>query len=377
MPASTAATRLIFSQFNLFAGPTALSGQTATGAMYALGNSGNNLISQLANVTNCQVTVDIPRQDLNVFGVLERVGQIVVTPPSIQLNANWNVTDGYNEAVCGLNIKGAAFLSGVLTKVSDSKNYFVAYSPQGVDDNYNPDTTTRDTLAIGNGFLSNYTINAAVGQVCTAAISIDALNIAAQYGTSGNVTPAVNPATSAPITTWTYALPVGRTITGAGDIFALRHGDITVEFPPNAGFLVPLTGNGQVNLQSFDLSMPISRQVINRLGSQLGFSREIQFPLNCQLSLRALQTELATGSLSNLLCNDTAYDGKIRLKKPGCAGTATADAIILQINQFRVSNIYFGMTVGGDATVDLQATAQLGGALSRAGVTMSGYYAGL
>lgn len=383
MPASTPGTRLIFQNFNLFAGPAGQSGQSATGAMYyypgtagvtGFANSGNNLILQLANVTNAQVSVDIARQDLNILGQLARVDQLILTPPTIQLNANWNVTDGYNEAVAGLNIKGAAFLSGILTKASDSKNWFIAYSPQGVDEDSAVTIAQRDVLSIGNGFLSNYTINAAIGQPVSAAITVDGLNVAAQFGSSGNVTPAVNPANSAPITTWTYQLPQGKVITGAGSVFALRPGDITLEFPNGAGFLVPVSGSSAVNIQSFDLSMPISRAVINRLGSFLGFSREIQFPLNCQLSLRALQTELQTGSLANLICNDSLYNGKIRIKQPACPGATSADAVILQINQFKLSNISFGMTVGGDATVDLSASAQLGGALSTDGITFSGYY---
>lgn len=381
MPASTPATRLIFQNYSIYTGPAALSGNTATGSMWNVpgvaqgaGNTGNNLIAEIANVTDASLSIDIPRQDLNIFGQLARQGTVVLTPPSIQLSFSYNVTDSYNEQMLGLNGKGGAFLSGILTKVSDSKNYFVSISQQGVDEYGVSAPSARDTIGIGNGFLSNYSINAAVGQVTTASVSVDALNVVAYYGSSGLQTPAVNPATSARLTPWTFQLPVGRPITGAGGVFALKPGDIVAEFPSALGFLVPLSGSNGVNLQSFSVSVPISRSPINRLGSLFGFSREIQFPLNCTINLRALQTEIATGALDVLLCNDQFFNGRVRMKQPACPGSNSDDSIIVGLNQMKVTNLSFGMTVGGDATVDLTATCQLGGALSTDGLTMSGAY---
>lgn len=372
-------TRLIFQNLTLYTGPAATSGWSATGAHFSVAgtnapaNTGNNLIVDLANVTSSSLSVGINREDLNVFGQLNRRDQIILSPPSIQLSFGYNLADGYNERMLGFDIKGNSFLSGILTKASDSKNYFISISDQGVD-SVGDTNTSRDVLAVGNGFISNYSLSASVGQPVTASVTVDALNVVAYTGSSGNYIPSVNPENSARNNTWTFQLPVARSFTGDNVVSALRPGDISVNFPNGAGFLVPMNGADQVNLQSFDIAMPISRNITNKLGSPLGFSREIQFPLNCQISMRALQTELVTGSFDTLYCTDNFYNASVRIRKPSCPGTVGNDAIVMAINQFKVDNISFGYTVGGDATVDITASAQLAGALSTNGITFSGSY---
>lgn len=375
MPASTPRTRLIFQNLNIFVGPAALSGTTATGAMYSFGNTGNNLIAQLANVQSATLNVGINRQDVNIFGQLNRVDQIILSPPNISLDFTYNSTDGYNEKMLGFDTKGNSFLSGILTKVSDSKNYFLSISQQGVDDDGVTNNNQRDVLAVGNGFVSNYSINAGVGQVTTANLTVDALNVVAYTGSSGLQTPAVDPSTSVRLSTWNFGLPIGQAIVaGIGtQFYALRPGDISLNFPTNAGFLVPLSGQNQVNVQSFNLSIPVGREILNKIGAPLGFSREIQFPLNATLQLRALQTELLPGSFDQLYCNDQFYNMSIRMRQPSCGGTGL-DAIVLGFNQAKVSNISFGNTIGGDSTVDVSLTSQLAGALSTNGITFSGSY---
>ena len=163
-------------------------------------------------------------------------------------------------------------------------------------------------------------------------------------------------------------------ISGANNVVALRPGDIQLSFPTAGGFLVPLSGSNSVNVQAVSLSVPIGREIINKLGSPFGFSREIQFPLNCTMQIRALQTEIQTGSFTSLYCNDAFYNYKLTLNQPACPGNATSPAIILGVNNAQVTNISFGNTLGGNSTVDISVSAQLAGATSLAGVTFSGMY---
>lgn len=373
MPASTPRTRLIFQNVNAFVGPAAGSGTTATGAHYTGGNVPiGNLVAELANVTSANLNVGINRQDLNIFGVLGRVENIIISPASITMDLSWNVTDGYNESMVGFNALGGSMISGILTKVSDSKNYFLSIAPQGVDDDGNTNNFTRDVLAVGNAFVSNYTFNAAVGQVATASISVDAMNIVGYTGASGNVIPAVNPENGARITNWNFQLPAGRVITGGNNVFALRPGDLALNFPTNAGFLSPLSGTNAINIQSVSLSIPIGRTVLERLGSPFGFSREIQFPVTCSLAIRALATEVNPGSYDSLYCNDQYYDMNIVQRQPSCNGTGQ-NALILGFNQAKIASWSQGITVGGESTIDINATAQLAGANSTNGISFSGY----
>lgn len=373
MPGTSPRTRLIFQNLNLYVGPAALSGNTATGAFYSSGNSGSNLIAELANIQSATLNVGINRQDINVFGQLNRVDQIIIAPPSISLDFSYNATNGYNEQMLGLDSHGNSFFSGVLTKASDSKNYFISISQQGIDDDSVTNPNQRDCYAVGNAFISNYSFNAAVGQVANTSVTVEALNVASYTGTSGLQTPAIDPTSAIRISNWNFQLPPGQVLTGGNTVFALRHGDITLSVPSGLGFLVPVTGTNMINVQSFSLSVPVSREIINRLGSPFGISREINFPVNCSMQLRALQTEVNPNSFDALYCSDNFYNLSILLRQPSCQGTGSA-AIILGFNNAKLSNISNGFTIGGDATVDISMTSQLAGANSLAGVTFSGYY---
>lgn len=373
MPASTPRTRLIFQNANIFVGPAAISGSTATGALYTSGNSGNNLIQQLAHVQSATINATINRQDVNIFGILNRIDQVIISPPTISLDFVYFPNDGYNEYNLGLDTQGNSFISGILTKASDSKNYWVSISEQGIDDDTVISPFQRDAIGLGNGFISNYTFNAAVGQIPTANVTIDAQNIVAYSGVSGMQTPAVDPSSSIPITVWSGQLPYGQAITGANIINALRPGDITLSFPQGAGFLTPLSGAFSINVQSVAISIPIAREVLNRLGSPFGFSREIRFPVNASMQIRALQTDIQPGSFAALYCNDQFYNMSLLLRGPSCNGTG-AQAIVLGFNQAKVSNQSFGYTINGDATVDVSLTSQLAGATSTNGITFSGAY---
>lgn len=376
MPASTPRTRLIFQNVNAYVGPGAGSGAGATGWHSQSGafpsNFGNSLVAELANITSATLNVGINRQDINIFGVLQRQDQIIMAPANITMDLSWNATDGYNESMLGFNAKGGSFLSGILTKLSDSKNYFLSISQQGVDDDGVSNPNQRDVLAVGNAFISNYSFNAAVGQIATTSISVDGMNVVGYTGASGQNIPAIDPSNGARITAWNFWLPTARPITGGNNVWALKPGDVYLNFPTNVGFLSPMSGASQINVQSVSLSVPIGREVLNRLGSPFGFSREIQFPVNCSLSIRALATEVNPTSFDQLYCNDQAYDCALGLRQPSCNGTGQ-NAIVIGFNEAKVTSFSEGITVGGDATIDLQLSAQIAGPMATDGITFSGY----
>lgn len=383
MPGTSPRTRLIFQNLDLYVGPAALSGNSATGSMYANSTWGNqssqqgsnNLIAQIQHVQSATLNVAINRTDVNIFGQLNRIDQIIISPPTISLDFTYFPSDGYNEMMMGLDIGGQSFLSGILTKASDSKNYFIAISQQGIDDNTVTTPNTRDCYAVGNAFLSNYSFNAAVGQITTASVTVDALAVQSYTGSSGLLTPAVDPASSNALTGWFFQLPNAVATPSTINVSALRPGDISLSFPNGIGFLVPLSGSNSVNVQSVAISLPVRREVLNRLGSPLGFSREIQFPVNGTISIRALATEVQGGSsFSNLYASDVFYNAALTLREPGINQTG-ANAIVLGLNNIKLASIANSYTINGDAAVDLSATFQLAGALSTAGMTFSGVYA--
>ena len=155
MPGPTPRTRLIFQNVNVFVGPTAQSGNTATGSMttsnvwgQSVSIGANNLVSQLSHVTSATLTVGIARRDINIFGLIQRIDNILIDPPTVNLNVDYYPTDGYNEYVLGFDIAGNSILSGIMTKVSDSKNYFISISEQGIDDDAAINPMNRDVYSV-------------------------------------------------------------------------------------------------------------------------------------------------------------------------------------------------------------------------------------
>lgn len=376
MPASTPRTRLIFQNSSIFTSPAGQSGNTATGAFYSSGNSGNSFIGQISRVQNAELSVGINRTDVNIFGQLNRIDAEVLNPPSISMNFGYLLTDGQNENVLGFAAKGgASFVSGLLTKTSDAKNYFVSYSPQGIDDDGYAVNNQRDSIGIGNAFITNYSINASVGQPVTAAVSVEGLNIVAYTGNNQahNTTPAVDPVSSNRITAWTFALPVASPQTGANSISMIKPGDITLSIPTTAGFLTQASGAYGANIQSFSLSIPIGRNRIQKLGAPFGISSEIQFPVDCQLSVQALQTDVQAASLDQFICTDTPVNLAINMRQPSCQGTGLT-AVNIGFNAAYLVSQSIGQSIGGDATVSWVFSSQLSGPTSLDGIVFSGSY---
>src|SRR5690606_19863589 len=118
------------------------------------------------------------------------------------------LTNGVNEKRLGLNIDGVtSTIPGLLNGTQDENNYFISTSPEGTD-NVGANAISREVIAIGNVFLSNYSICAQVGGLPTASVTVEALTIKVDPSASGNPTPAINPEDGQAIAGVTYELPV-------------------------------------------------------------------------------------------------------------------------------------------------------------------------
>lgn len=364
--------RTIYQQSNLFVYPSGLVGNTATGQAYSSGNSGASFIAELGRIQSVDLSTSISRTDINQFGRLGRIDSEIISPPTFSLSFSYFTTDGANEKILGFNAKGnASFLSGILTKVSESKNYLISYSPPGVDDDGLTNNTQRDVAALGNGFISNYSINASVNQPVTTSISVDGLNIAAFNGATG-ISPAVDPITAQRITNWTWSLPVGDAQTGGNTISIIKPGDITFTIPEAAGFMSSVSGAFGGPIQSFSLSIPMGRERIQALGAPFGISNELTTPINATISIGGLHTNLRPASFDQLLCNDIPYSFVVNMRQPSCNGTGST-AMIINVNNAYLTNHRVSQSIGGNTSLSLDYSVQIQGPLSTEGITISGF----
>ena len=357
-------------------------------------------IQQLHRVQSANYSFSINRQDVNQFGQLARIDSVSIEPPTVSLDFSYYLTNGFNEKTLGFEIGGvdsgqALTQELLLGKTDDSpsangKNFFIQTTDEGTDAVNNSGDATKSTIALGNGFVSNYSIEAAVGSMPTASVTVDGLNLRSYTGVEDLDNPAIDTRYGYPLTgTNKFSLPMavsGKDNRGDDGVFdgspadeasgdagiaCLRPGDISMSLGLNgragAFELLPskepandYENSGSAHVQSFSVDVPISRSVINRLGNPYGYARVTDFPVNISVSVNALVSELKAGNVADLLFNEEAHDLTFTMREPNQTGTGD---IVLEytIKGARLEGESFSSSIGDNKSVDLTFTAQVGG----------------
>lgn len=373
---------------------------------------GVSLLKKLDRIQNCNFNFTINRQDINEFGKLARLDSIVMESPTIGLDFSYYVTDGYNERLMGFNItgvtdtnlvNGAQAISGLLSDLQGN-NYYILTVDEGEDvvgGTLSPNSTI---VGIGNGFISEYSFEASVGAIPTANITVEAFNIKSDASdspvTATNTGPAVGgtvvsitgtspavdlfaqPATKLTSVGRAYKLDYSRAITGSlggsagvnftgyttgnSTVSALRPGDIVLSLPTSEG----ITDLSEAHVQSFSFTLPLSRTILQRLGNTFGFARVIDVPINMDLSLSAIVSELRDQNLFDLLTSPTKRNFTITLKDSN-----SNNKISYNVRGAIFQGESYSENIGDNQTVDITYTVQIGGANdSENGLFMSGSY---
>lgn len=348
-------TRIIEAQEAVFIS----TGPNATGYMLSVGGTGGaNLVEQLHRIQSANYSANITHTDVNQYGQLAAIDRIIIQAPTVTLNLDWIVANTYNTNTLGFVTDGTSgVISNILNKSADEKNYFIETVPQGSDaiGDTDPDSS-KFTTAISNGFISNFQARGSVGNFATESVTVEGLNYATFIGTTGLPSPAIIPSGGQRVSMPNYFSLPDATTGVAGAVPAIRPGDITLSIP-NPSFGANIV---DLKIQSYDLSIPLSRQAINQLGSTFPFAREINFPVNVTLSIQAELGDLNTGDLSALFCKDDSNDIFINLAKPQCGGGGPI-AVQYQLLGAKLENQSTQSQFGQNKRVSLQYQTQIGG----------------
>lgn len=384
-----------------------------SGPQYLTGGTG--LLYKLDRVQSCNFGFTINRQDINEFGKLARIGTIVNEPPTVNLDYSYYITDGLNERLMGFNFGGTeagkagapAFdtavaagggaLSGFLSE-TQGQNYYILTVNEGEDivgSNYD---ATDSVVAIGNGFVTDYSFTASVGEVPTATVTVEGFNIKSDVGQGTDAaghtgsSPAVYTASATEAATRITGInkyykinpsQLGTTAgLGAAATTALRPGDIVLTVP-NANTAAEDTfvdfaniGTSAINVQSFGFSVPLARTTLSRLGTLFGYNRVVEVPLNMEVTVNAMVNELVDKDLFNVLCG--AQDTKeftITLNECADVGATPTARIAYNFRGAILTSENHSQDIGGNEMVDLTYSIQIGGANdSSNGLFMSGSY---
>lgn len=355
--------RTIYNNQALYVGPT-----PATG-------SHDGTIEQLHRIQSISHGFELARQDVNQYGNLAAIDRIVLDSPTVNLDFSYLITNGVNEERLGFNIGGAvSAASGLLDGTEDEKNYFVVTVPEGLDAVNETTTGSHYVYAIGNGFISNYTAEASVGDIPTATVTVEGLNVNYDSGSTGNYIPAVDPEDGTLITDWKYGLPTAVSEESAGQPTALAYGDIELSIPNTIG--AKMAGVGKAHVQSFTFDLPISRTPLNRLGSRFAFKREIDFPVTATANITANVSDLTTGRLSDFVrsCSETTQDLIVSMKECDPLGQG---AVVMRylLKNARLDSESFDGSIGPSESVTLTFSSQVSSSNDTTnGIFMSGDY---
>lgn len=345
-------------------------------------STGSGDHAQLSRVQSANYNFNIARQDVNQYGELARIDSIVLESPTVSFDMSYYVTDGSNETALGFyvstgNQAASQFPSGHVQDGS-GRNFYIVTSNEGTDLNNFTGASSlsgKGCIGIGNAYLTNYSLDLAVGSIPTASVSFEGSNMNAFSfsGTNSGTSAAINQESGSALN-FAIRLKEPDSVTGASIINALRPGDVSIDFGiwGTSGLISKLGGNDGVHLQSASLALPLGRTPIERLGSKFAYARTVDFPVTATLTLNGVQNEVAGGNLVDLVNANPKTDIVITVKKPG---STSVDAVKYVFKRAQLDSASVSSSIGSNKTADFTFSTQIGGANDQDnGIQMSGSF---
>ena len=339
--------------------------------------TGANTIAQLSRVQSFDEDFSRSFQDVNQYGNLAAIDRLEVEAPTVNASLSYYLTNGLNERKLGFSVTPSgsnslvSCISGLLTKKTDEKNYYLLLASEGVDAaGFLANTSQKSgVIAVGNGFITSYSVNCAVGDFPKASVDIEGLNVRVYSDHKVNdPSPAINSSNGTSYGN-TFTLPPAAALTGTSVPNALLPGDIL--FTPT-GFVG--YDSTDLKLQDFTLKVDLSRTPLQKIGSRFAFAREINFPVIASLEINAEVGDLVSGDLASLLCDTTLRDFDISLRNQACGGSGPR-AMLYQFKGAKLVSQNFSSAIGNNATMSASFEVPIGSAqqLDR-GIFISGSY---
>jgi len=388
--------RVIYQSESLFVAPTGDWPAADTPNAAVSGSAGAPAVPgsgvQVHRVQSINYGFDVPRQDVNEFGKLARIDQVILESPTVSLDFTYYPETGVNERAIGLFLSPASSgtagsnqvsaISGMLNGKTDVKSYFIRTVAEGSDEigKYVDSSAQESIIAIGNASVTSYSFEASVGGFPTASVNAEGLNIniladPGALDTVGNKAATVNPETGANAND-DFVLeksedgrgtPAATNHLTAKIPSALRPGDIQF----TDAFLTDNVEGGtaglfkgwdvsELKIQSVSASLDLGREDLMKLGSKFAFSKEVQYPVTCSMTVEANVSDMLDFDLATLISDDSAtYNAGFFIKNPDSA--TGKQAMKIQIKGAKLDSESLSSSIGDNKSVTFNFTCQVGG----------------
>jgi hypothetical protein len=361
---------------------------------------------QLQRVQSANYSFNVNRTDVNQFGQLARTDSLILESPTVSADVTYLLGNGFNEEALGFSLSSkftdASLSTGFLAKQisatdpvgTSGKNLYILTLPEGIDANTVNSRSTNvaaSSIGIGNAYLTDYTLDASVGDFPTVSVSFEGLNANATssatgmtganaFNGAGNAQSSntitgfagmsgvgVDPTAGTQLTlhkagTTTSGIGFPTPNTGNTPITALKPGDMTLTLSAADGkSFYNIDGVGGGHVQSVSLNVPLSRTPIEKLGSTFAFARVADFPITPTLSVSAVVNEANEQALHDIVADDS-FIANLDLAFGTKPGGLNADQVVrYRIKNAKLDSESVSSSIGPNKTVDMTFSVSVGG----------------
>jgi hypothetical protein len=324
--------------------------------------------AEVVRIQEASYGFSMNKTDVNQYGKSSRIDHINLELPTVNFDLSYLLGNGYNESVLGFDIKeGYQFAKSHLENNS-GKNFYILTSEEGLDAKSLEVGDPYTLIGIGNAFLTNYSVDMSVGSLAKVDLQYESSNINSIHGVvEGEGTWLTQLSGDSASIDLEKGKPYDKTIkiiapkSDNGAIpTALRPGDITINF---GGFdsesLSTISGNGSFHLQSANLSIPLSRSKLERLGSKGAYARVLDYPTKATLSVNSIvsNTEVIDLAESVRSCINESSNNDISILAKDCD---KENAIIWRLKNPDLLSENFSSNIGPNKSVDLTFQVEIG-----------------
>jgi len=328
-------------------------------------------LKSIKRVQSSNIEISTPVNRAKQIGSSDFTFQKYLEYPKIKTSFSYYLTDNTNELVMGFITNGVTGCFRNFTDFGKDQNIFYLLSNTNIEDFSDVGSLSGyNIMSIGNCFLTNYSINAAVGTIPTASASYDCLNILFQnYVGAQTLLPSIN-LTGGTRSTGTYALtafnlnPQNYFSEQDARPAALRPGDIILQMEQPLIGGVRYSGTVEANITSLNVEIPLERKDLIGFGSNYPYDKRLLFPLIGTLSFDGIFDQAVTGDFSQIFDDENEYDFNFIFKN--CNGGAS---YTLGVTNARVESQNFNLSIGENMAFSSQFSFRIS---ETSGFTISG-----
>jgi hypothetical protein len=290
-----------------------------------------NQVRQLHRIQNINYGFTMNRKDVNTFGQAARIDSVATENPSVFLNFEYILADGYNESVCGFVTDGLAqcVTKHLMGDFKAGQNFFIVTGPQGHDIIGAPLDNFKDginVMGIGNCFLNQYAVTASVGALPRAKLSYEAYNIKSYSTIYNNYIPAIDTQAQNPCPDIKFSIPD----TFESFTYPKLVGLNDIEYQNSSKGITPASirlflddpallsthalkdgkaQHGNAIIQGFTINMPLPNTKLSGLGRTFEVARVPNYPATVSIKITAILAELKRDvALYQRLCSKDFHE---------------------------------------------------------------------